>query len=65
LGYHDLSNPNPKYSKKYGIEEIIINDKFDPTNNNFNYDIALLRTSENVRYNYAVGPACLPVDTNK
>lgn len=66
VGYHDLSsNPDTQYSRKYGIESIIIHEHYNPTNNMFNYDVALLRTNEDVQYNYGVGPACLPVDTNK
>lgn len=40
------------------MEKIIIHEYYSQTN--YNYDIALLKTRENIQFNRAVGPACLP-----
>jgi V8-like Glu-specific endopeptidase len=62
VGYHDVASyVDTKYSRRYGIEEIVIHNYYDPNTNS--YDIALLRTSTDIQFNYGVGPACLPVDT--
>lgn len=59
VGDHDITTgDDSKYSKLYYVEEVRRHEDFDRAG--FDNDIALLRTTEDIIWSRAVGPACLP-----
>lgn len=59
VGDHDITTgADTKYSQLYYVEEVRRHDGFDRAA--FDNDIALLRTTKDIVWSRAVGPACLP-----
>lgn len=58
-GDHDITTgADTKYSQLYYVEEVRRHERFDRSG--FDNDIALLRTTADIIWSRAVGPACLP-----
>lgn len=59
VGDHDItSGADTKYSQLYYVEEVRRHERSDRAG--FDNDIALLRTTADIVWSRAVGPACLP-----
>lgn len=59
VGDHDITTgSDTKYSQLYYVEEVRRHQQFDQAG--FEHDIALLRTTDDIVWSRAVGPACLP-----
>lgn len=48
------------YAALYAIQKIIKHPYYVPTADDKNYDIALVQTSNAIRWKRTIGPACLP-----
>jgi trypsin len=61
VGDHDISTGDETpYPALYASKNIIKHSGYVPTSENQNNDIALLQTTEAIRWKKTVGPACLP-----
>lgn len=61
VGDHDISQAtDTPYPALYQAQQIIKHESYVPTSSNQNYDIALVKTWEQIRWKRTIGPACLP-----
>lgn len=61
VGDHDISKgDDTPYASLYQTQRIIKHESYVPTSDNQNNDIALVQTSQAIRWKRTIGPACLP-----
>lgn len=61
VGDHDISRGDETpYASLYASKKVIKHSDYVPTSDNQNNDIALLKTSDPIRWKRTIGPACLP-----
>ena len=60
-GDHDITvSDDTPYPVIYKINSVIKHASYVPTSDKQDYDIALAKTNEQIRYKKTIGPACLP-----
>lgn len=60
-GDHDISiSDDTPYPVIYKINSVIKHASYVPASDKQDYDIALVKTNEQIRYKKTIGPACLP-----
>lgn len=60
VGEHDYATGHEtKYNKILNVNKFIVHPGYRGGNSNYD-DIALVRTSQAMQYNVAIGPVCLP-----
>lgn len=61
VGDDNISTGNDtRYAEVYRIESFIKHESYDPNSETNDYDIAVVKTANNIRYTRGVGPVCLP-----